>query len=51
MIAMHIQTTEKGNLPHLSYTFHKTKPLGTYLNTVTCYVTDDLLFIELQRIK
>ena len=28
MSATHIQTTAKGNLPYLSYTFHNPKPLG-----------------------
>ena len=44
-------TTEKWNLPHLSYTFRKPEPLGTEFNTVYCSVTGSLLFIEVQRGK
>ena len=41
----------KGNLPHLSYILPNMEPLGTEFKTVTCYVTGDLIFIELQRVK
>ena len=51
MSAIRFRTTAKGNLPHLSYIFRKTEPLGTEFNTVACSVTGDLLFIEVQRGK
>ena len=51
MSAICFRTTEKGNLPHLSYIFHKPYPLRTQFKTVACYVSGDLLFIELQRGK
>ena len=44
-------TTEKGDLPNLSYIFRKPDPLGKYFNKVACYVTGALLFIEFQRGK
>ena len=37
--AIHFQTTEKRNLPHLYYIFHNLEPLGTEFKTVSCYVT------------
>ena len=40
--------TEKGNLPHLSYIFCKSEPLGTEFNTVDCPVTGALILIEVQ---
>ena len=43
--------TTKGNLPHLSYIFRKTEPLGTEFNKVVCSITGALLFIEVQRGK
>ena len=49
MHAIRFCTTAKGNLPHLSYIFRKTYPLGTELNTVSCSVTGSLLFIEVHR--
>ena len=51
MSAIRSRTTAKGNLPHLSYTFRKTEPLGTEFKTVACSTTGDLLFIELHRGK
>ena len=44
-------TTAKGNLPHLSYIFHKTKPLGTEFNTVNFSDTGELIFIEVHKGK
>ena len=41
----------KGDLPHLSYIFCKSESLVTYFNNVDCYVTDALIFIEIQRVK
>ena len=41
----------KGDLPHLSYIFRKSEPLGTELNTVACSVTGALMFIEVHRVK
>ena len=51
MSAIRFRLTAKGNLPHLSYIFRKPDPPGTNLNTVACYVTWALLFIEVQRVK
>ena len=51
MSAIRFWTTEKGNLPHLSYIFRKPEPLGTEFKTVYCSVTGALLFIEVQRGK
>ena len=49
MSAIRFRTTAKGNLPHLSYIFRKPYPLGKEFKTVACYVTGDLLCIEVQR--
>ena len=46
MSAIRFRTTAKGNLTHLSYIFCNTEPLGKYFKTVACYVTGDLIFIE-----
>ena len=46
MNAILFQTTEKGNLPHLSYIYRKPEPLGAELKTVAYYVTGALVFIE-----
>ena len=51
MSAIRFQTTAKGNLPHFSYIFRNPEPLGTEFKTVACYVTEALLFIEVQRGK
>ena len=51
MSAIRFQTTEKGNLPHLSYIFRNPEPLGTEFNTVVCSIIGDLIFIEVQRDK
>ena len=51
MSEIRFRTTVKVNLLHLSYTFRKPDPLGTKFKTVACYVTGDLLFIEVQRGK
>ena len=51
MSAIRFRTTEKGNLPHLSYIFRKPEPLGTEFKTVAWSVTGALLFIEVQRGK
>ena len=51
MSAIRFQTTARGNLPHLSYILRKSKPLGTEFKTFACYVTGDLVFIEVQRGK
>ena len=51
MSAIRFRTTAKGNLPHLSYIFRKTEPLGTEFKTVARYVTGVLIFIEVQRGK
>ena len=43
MSAIRFWTTVKGNLPHLSFIFHKPEPLGTefkkivFLSHGTCY--------------
>ena len=42
------RTMAKGDIPHLSYIFLKPEPLGEELNTVSCFVTGSLLFIEVQ---
>ena len=47
MSAIRFRTTAKGNLPHLSYIFRKTEPLGTEFNTVACSVTGAFILIEL----
>ena len=51
MSAIRFWTTTKGNLPHLSYIFRKTKPMGTDFKKFYCYVTGALLLIELQKGK
>ena len=39
MSAIQFCTMSKGDLPHLSYIFHKPEPLGTYFKMVAFYVT------------
>ena len=51
MSAVLFRTTAKGNLTHLSYILCKTEPLGTDFKKIACYVTDALIFIEVQRGK
>ena len=51
MSTIRFWTTAKGNLLHLPYIFLKPDPLGAEFNTVACYVTGALLFIEFQRGK
>ena len=51
MSKIRFRTTEKGNLPHLSYIFRKPEPLSNEFKTVACSVTGALLFIEVQRGK
>ena len=51
MSEIRFRKTAKGNLPHLSYIFRKTEPLGTEFNTVACSVTGAFILIELQRGK
>ena len=51
MSAIRFRTTEKGNLPHLSYIFRKPEPLGTDCKTVACSFIGALLLIESQRGK
>ena len=51
MSAIRFHTTAKGNLPHLSYILRNPEPLGTEFKTVACYVTGDLILIELNRGK
>ena len=51
MSAISFRTTAKDNLPHLSYIFRKPEPLGTEFNIVACYVTGDLIFIEVYRVN
>ena len=49
MSAISFRTTAKGGLPHLSYIFRIPEPLGTYFNTVACYITVFLIFVEINR--
>ena len=51
MSAISFWTTEKGDLPHLTYIFHKTEPLGIEFNTLFCSVTGYLIFIKVQGWK
>ena len=51
MSAIRFRTTAEGNLPHLSYILRKMEPLGIEFKTVACYVTGELLLIEVQRGK
>ena len=51
MSAIRFWTTAKGNLPYLSYIFRKPEPLVTEFKTVSCYVTEALLFIEVHIVK
>ena len=45
MSAIHFWTTQKGDLPHLSYILRHPEPLGTEFNTVSCSVTGVLLSV------
>ena len=51
MSAICSQTTAKGNLPHLSYIFHKPKHIGTEIKTGVWYVTGSLLLVEVKSIN
>ena len=51
MSAIHFWKMAKGKLPHLSFIFRRTDPLGTDFNTVACYITGSLIFIEAHRVK
>ena len=51
MSEINFHTTSNGNLLHLSYIFRKSEPLQTEFKTVTCYITGDLIFIEIYRGK
>ena len=51
MSATRFRTTEKGNLPHLSYISRKLEPLGTEFKAVAYFFTRSLLFIESLRVK
>ena len=44
MSVIQFLTTLKGNLPNLSYIFHKPEPLGTDLKKVVCSVIEALIF-------
>ena len=44
-------TIAKGELSHLSYILFKTEPLGKDVNTVDCYFTEALIFIDITREK
>ena len=48
MSVIRFQTTAKGDLPHLSYIFLKTEPLGTEFKIVSGSVTGWLAVIEVQ---
>ena len=49
MSAIHVCTTAKGDLPHLSYILLKDEPLGKELNNVGCYVTGSIIFLRIHR--
>ena len=49
MSSLQFCTTSKGDLPQLSYVFRKPGPLGTELNTVSCFATGDLILLKIQR--
>ena len=51
MSAICFRTTEKGNLPHLSYILCKPEPLGGYFKIVVYSVTGYLLLFEVHRGK
>ena len=51
MSATCFMTTAKGGLSHLSYILFKTEPLGKDVNTVDCYFTEALIFIDITREK
>ena len=51
MSEISFRTTAKRNLPHLYYIFGKTEPPKIEFNTVSCYVTGFLIFIEVHRNK
>ena len=51
MNVIRFRATAKGNLYHVYYIFRKLEPLGTEFNTVTNYVTGDLIFIEAHILK
>ena len=45
--AIRFRNINIGNLPQLSYILLKPDPLGTEFKKFACYVTGDLIFIEL----
>ena len=46
MIVIRFWTTEKGNLPHLSYILRNPETLGKEFKKVACSITGALLFID-----
>ena len=51
MSAIQIFTTPKGCLPHYSYIFSKTEPLGKETNNVACSRLGRMLHPEIQKGK
>ena len=51
MSAILFRTTSEVTLPQFSYIFRKPEPLGTEFKTVTCSITGDLIFFEIQKGK
>ena len=49
MSAIRFCTTPKGDLPHYSYIFRKTKPLGEYINNVAYYSLGTMLHIDIEN--
>ena len=47
MSTISFRTTVKGDLTNLSYILRKPETRGVEFNTVACYVTGDLLLIEI----
>ena len=49
MSVIRFHTTHKGDLPHYSYIFSKTEPLGTEMKNVDCYRLGTMLHPDIQQ--
>ena len=49
MSAIRFCTTPKVDLPHYSYTFRKSEPLGTDIKNMDCSRLGNMLYLDIQK--
>ena len=49
MSVIRFRTTPKGDLPHYSYTFRKTEPLGTAMKNFACSRLGTTIYLEIKK--